>query len=54
MQFLVYTMVGSVAMLLSFLAIFLTTKTFDFAELATMAQNGTLMPAVVAKLAGIC
>jgi len=50
MQFLVYTMVGSVAMLLSFLAIFLTTKTFDFTELATMGQNGTLMPAVVAKL----
>jgi NADH-quinone oxidoreductase subunit M len=50
MQFLVYTMVGSVAMLLSFLAIFLTTKTFDFSELATLAQNGTLMPAVVAKL----
>ncbi len=50
MQFLVYTMVGSVGMLLSFLAIFLTTKTFDFSELATLAQNGTLMPAVVAKL----
>jgi NADH-quinone oxidoreductase subunit M len=49
MQFLVYTMVGSVAMLLSFLAIFLTTKTFDFSELATLAQNGTLMPA-----AGTC
>jgi NADH-quinone oxidoreductase subunit M len=50
MQFLVYTMVGSVAMLLSFLAIFLATKTFDFTELATLAQNGTLMPSVVAKL----
>jgi NADH-quinone oxidoreductase subunit M len=50
MQFLVYTMVGSVAMLLSFLAIFLATKTFDFTELATLAQNGTLMPAVIAKL----
>jgi NADH-quinone oxidoreductase subunit M len=50
MQFLVYTMVGSVAMLLSFLAIFLATKTFDFADLATLAQNGKLMPAVVATL----
>jgi NADH-quinone oxidoreductase subunit M len=50
MQFLVYTMVGGVAMLLSFLAIFLATGTFDFTELATMAQNGTLMPAVVARL----
>jgi NADH-quinone oxidoreductase subunit M len=50
MQFLVYTMVGSVAMLLSFLAIFVTTRTFDFTELTALAQNGTLMPAVVAKL----
>ncbi len=50
MQFLVYTMVGSVAMLLSFLAIFLSTGTFDLTDLATMAQNGTLMPAVVARL----
>ena len=50
MQFLVYTMVGSVAMLLSFLAIFLATKTFDFTEIAVLAQSGTLMPAIVAKL----
>ncbi len=50
-QFLVYTMVGSVAMLLSFLAIFLATRTFDFTDLATLAQTGQLMPAVVAKLA---
>jgi NADH-quinone oxidoreductase subunit M len=50
MQFLVYTMVGSIAMLLSFLAIFLATNTFDFTELAKLAQNGQLMPAVVAKL----
>jgi NADH-quinone oxidoreductase subunit M len=50
-QFLVYTMVGSVAMLLSFLAIFLTTHTFEFTDLATLAQTGQLMPAVVANLA---
>jgi NADH-quinone oxidoreductase subunit M len=50
-QFLVYTMAGSVALLLSFLAIFLATKTFDFTELAGLAQSGQLMPAVVAKLA---
>ncbi len=50
-QFLVYTMVGSVGMLLSFLALFLATHTFDFADLATLAQRGQLMPAVVAKLA---
>ena len=49
-QFLVYTMVGSVAMLLTFLAIFLTTGTFDFAELATLAHGNHLLPAVVAKL----
>jgi NADH-quinone oxidoreductase subunit M len=50
-QFLVYTMVGSVAMLLAFLAIFLATRTFDFIDLATLAQNGQLMPAVIEKLA---
>jgi NADH-quinone oxidoreductase subunit M len=50
-QFLVYTMVGSVGMLLAFLAIFLTTKKFDFIDLAALAQSGQLMPAVVDKLA---
>jgi len=49
-QFLVYTMIGSVAMLLAFLAIFLATKKFDFIELAQLAQSGQLMPAVIAKL----
>ncbi len=49
-QFLVYTMVGSVAMLLSFLAIFLATRKFDFIDLAAMAHNGQLMPAVIDKL----
>jgi NADH-quinone oxidoreductase subunit M len=44
-------MVGSVALLLAFLAIFLATKTFDFAELAALAQSGQLMPAVTAMLA---
>ncbi|HEY0308670.1 MAG TPA: NADH-quinone oxidoreductase subunit M [Acidobacteriaceae bacterium] len=52
MQFLVYTMVGSVAMLLAFLALFLATRMFDFSELAALAQSGQLMPAVTAKLAG--
>jgi NADH-quinone oxidoreductase subunit M len=50
-QFLVYTMVGSVAMLLSFLAIFLATHKFDFVDLAALAQHKQLMPGVVAKLA---
>ena len=49
-QFLVYTMVGGVAMLLSFLAIYLVTGKFDFIELAQLAQSGQLMPDVVAKL----
>jgi NADH-quinone oxidoreductase subunit M len=49
-QFLVYTMVGGVAMLLSFLAIYLVTGRFDFIELAQLAQTGHLMPDVVAKL----
>jgi NADH-quinone oxidoreductase subunit M len=50
-QFLVYTMVGSIAMLLSFLAIYLATHKFDFVDLASLAQSGQLMPAVVDKLA---
>lgn len=49
-QFLVYTMAGSVAMLLSFLAIFLATRKFEFVDLAQLAQSGQLMPQVVAKL----
>ncbi len=50
-QFLVYTMVGSVGLLLSFLALFLATRTFEFTTLASLAQSGQLMPAVIAKLA---
>jgi len=50
-QFLIYTMVGSVGLLLSFLALFLATRTFDFADLADLAQHGQLMPAVVNQLA---
>ncbi len=50
-QFLVYTMVGSVAILLTFLAIFLTVHTFDFATLAALAQQNQLMTAVVGNLA---
>jgi len=49
-QFLVYTMVGGVAMLLSFLAIYLVTGKFDFIELTQLAQTGHLMPGVVASL----
>ncbi len=41
-QFFIYTMVGSVALLLSFLAIRLATGSFDFIELAGMAKSGLL------------
>ena len=41
-QFFIYTMVGSVALLLSFLAIRLATGSFDFIALAGMAKSGVL------------
>src|SRR3989449_7349524 len=41
-QFFVYTMVGSIALLLAFLALFLSTGKFDFTELAEIGRNGTL------------
>ncbi|MCL2660072.1 MAG: NADH-quinone oxidoreductase subunit M [Acidobacteriaceae bacterium] len=46
MQFFVYTMVGSVALLLAFLAIYLATNTFDFVGLAQIARSGQLAPAL--------
>ena len=49
-QFFVYTMVGSVAMLLAFLAIFLATGKMDFVELAKLGRSGTLADALSAKL----
>jgi len=49
-QFFVYTMVGSVALLLSFLAVYHATKSMDFIELAAMAANGTLQNRVLASL----
>jgi NADH-quinone oxidoreductase subunit M len=48
-QFFVYTMVGSVALLLAFLAIFQCTGTFDFVRLAEVGRNGQLAP-MLAKL----
>jgi NADH-quinone oxidoreductase subunit M len=45
-QFFVYTMVGSITLLLAFLAIFLATGSFDFVELTQMAQTGQLAPAI--------
>jgi NADH-quinone oxidoreductase subunit M len=49
-QFFIYTMGGSVAMLLAFLAIFLSTGKFDFIELADLGRNGTLVISLAAKL----
>ncbi len=49
-QFFVYTMAGSVALLLSFLAIFLSTGSMDFGQLADMAANGSLAQMVAAHL----
>jgi NADH-quinone oxidoreductase subunit M len=45
-QFFLYTMVGSVALLLAFLAIFLCTGKFDFMDLAELARNGQLLPSL--------
>ena len=49
-QFFIYTMVGSVAMLLSFLAIFHATGKMDFIELAELGRNGSLAGALSEKL----
>jgi NADH-quinone oxidoreductase subunit M len=49
-QFFVYTMVGSVGLLLSFLAIYVSTGTFDFTKLAEIGQNGTLASALSVNL----
>ncbi len=51
MQFFIYTMVGSIAMLLAFVGLFLATNTFDFMELAKLARSGELATAVGTKLA---
>jgi NADH-quinone oxidoreductase subunit M len=49
-QFFVYTMIGSVALLLAFLAIFQSTGKFDFIGLSEMARNGQLIPALAGKI----
>jgi len=41
-KFFVYTFLGSVAMLLSFLGIYFTKSTFDFAALADLGKHGLL------------
>ena len=58
-QFFVYTMAGSVALLLSFLAVFLSTGTkyapgtMDFGTLAAMAASGALAQMVTAHLGAV-
>ncbi len=49
-QFFVYTMAGSVALLLAFLAVFLSTGSMDFGHLTEMASTGALEQAVTAHL----
>ncbi len=49
-QFFIYTMVGSIALLVAFVAIYLSTGKFDFTELAEMGRNGTLASALSVKL----
>jgi NADH-quinone oxidoreductase subunit M len=49
-QFFLYTMVGSIALLLAFLAIFLATGQFDFIQLAQLGQSGQLTAALAHNL----
>jgi NADH-quinone oxidoreductase subunit M len=49
-QFFVYTMAGSVAMLLAFLALFLATQSMDFLTLAELGRDGKLAAALSQKL----
>ena len=49
-QFFVYTMAGSVALLLAFLAVFLSTGNMDFIQLSAMASSGQLEQMVTAHL----
>ncbi len=52
-QFLIYTVAGSVALLLAFLAIFLSTGTMDFSQLAAMAADGSLTHLVTAHIGAV-
>ncbi|HEY1805221.1 MAG TPA: NADH-quinone oxidoreductase subunit M [Terracidiphilus sp.] len=52
-QFFVYTMAGSVALLLSFLALFLATGSMDFGSLTAMAASGALAQMVAAHLGAV-
>jgi NADH-quinone oxidoreductase subunit M len=52
-QFFVYTMAGSVALLVAFLAIFVSTGSMDFGWLTFQASRGALEPMVTAHLGHI-
>jgi len=52
-QFFVYTMVGSVGLLLSFLALYLAAGSMDFETLAGMAASGELATAIAGHLGPI-
>ena len=49
-QFFVYTMAGSIPLLLAFLALFVASGSFDFMELTQMAQTGQLGAAITQNL----
>jgi NADH-quinone oxidoreductase subunit M len=49
-QFFLYTMVGSIALLVAFLGLFLATGKFDFEDLAELARTGQLVPAISSVL----
>jgi NADH-quinone oxidoreductase subunit M len=49
-QFFVYTMAGSVALLVAFLAVFLSTGSMDFATLSDLAAKGDLAKLVTTQL----
>jgi len=52
-QFFIYTMVGSITMLLAFVGLYLATNTFDFMRLGEMAGSGELKQLVATKLGNI-
>ncbi len=49
-QFFVYTMAGSVALLVAFLAVYLSTGSMDFPHLTLLASTGELEEAITAHL----
>ncbi len=49
-QFFIYTMAGSAALLICFLALFMATGTMDFTQLASMASSGALAEVVTSHL----